>query len=59
MPVVKGQGEYGAVAASIKFTSLFDQFETLKLTHNMRLDADAIEFAEWLSKVGRGEVSLC
>jgi hypothetical protein len=56
MPVVPGQGEYGAVAASIKLDPLFDQFQTLKLTQNMRVDDGEKEFAEWLSKVGNGEV---
>jgi hypothetical protein len=50
--VLRGSGSQ-QVAASIRMSPLWDHFETLILTENMRAK-DSPEWAEWLLKVGDG-----
>ncbi|TKR69477.1 hypothetical protein L596_021632 [Steinernema carpocapsae] len=53
-PVVENGGRIDQIAASIRRCKLFARFEHLKLTQNMRLNADQVEFGRWLMEMGNG-----
>jgi hypothetical protein len=55
LPVVRDVNEIGAFNASVKFSHLWDLFESLPpLTENMRVAEGEVEHREFLSQVGQG-----
>jgi hypothetical protein len=54
LPVIEGAPLQVQAANSVKASPLFSQFTTLRLSKNMRADADQKEFADWLCQVGNG-----
>jgi hypothetical protein len=38
----------------VRFSELFADFHKLKLTENMRVDRESVEFRQWLWDVGNG-----
>lgn len=54
LPIVRGEKRPAVVAATLKRCDLYHMFETLPLTHNMRVDASEIEFMNWCRATGNG-----
>jgi len=51
---VKGARRPAVVAATIKNTELYHQFQTLTLSENMRVDSVELDFLQWPNAVGNG-----
>ena len=54
LPVVPHASRATAIKNSIKFSPLWSVFNILKLTENMRAEAEEKEFADFLLKIGNG-----
>uniref|UniRef100_A0AC34GLJ6 ATP-dependent DNA helicase n=1 Tax=Panagrolaimus sp. ES5 TaxID=591445 RepID=A0AC34GLJ6_9BILA len=55
LPVRKNGTRAECVNLSIKNSALWETFETLSLTQNMRADPDEAEFAQFLLKIGEAK----
>lgn len=56
LPVVQGGGRVDIVNSCIKRTKQWRRVHQLSLTQNMRTGKDETEFADWLLKLGNGQV---
>uniref|UniRef100_A0AC35FFM5 ATP-dependent DNA helicase n=1 Tax=Panagrolaimus sp. PS1159 TaxID=55785 RepID=A0AC35FFM5_9BILA len=57
LPVRKNGTRSECVSLSIKFSNLWELFETYKLHRNMRADDNEIEFANYLLAIGEGKLN--
>ena len=57
LPVVKHGSRTSIVQSSIKQSKTWKVFKNLKLTKNMRLHEDELEYAQWLIRLGDGNLS--
>ncbi|KAK8815284.1 hypothetical protein WA158_003496 [Blastocystis sp. Blastoise] len=55
LPVVKNGNESSTVGVCLKRFKYWNNFIQCHLVQNMRADRDALDFKEWLMKVGNGE----
>lgn len=49
---------YASIAASIKNEPVFKKFHVLRMRKNMRVDANEIQFSEWLCDIGAGKRTI-
>lgn len=53
-PVIKKSNRLKIIESCIKSSPLWSAFKELRLTQNMRVQVDEVEFMEWLLKIGSG-----
>ncbi|KAE8738105.1 hypothetical protein FOCC_FOCC016421 [Frankliniella occidentalis] len=58
LPVLPGKGRKDIVEACVPSSPLWQEFKTLKLDKNMRLNSDDQEFADWMVSVGNGSANI-
>lgn len=56
LPVVYNGDRATIIAVCIQRSQIWELFQSLELTINMRVNAEEQEFAEWLSKLGNGQL---
>ena len=56
-PVIERGSRADIVNASLRNSALWQELRVLKLTQNMRVDPEELEFAQWLLNVGHGRAN--